>query len=145
MKISAKTVHNVLERGGLRPLVDHCARLERLSLLVAQRLPEPLDRHCRVANLAGDTLVLYSEGPGWTTRLRFFVPRLLEELRDAPEFRRVREIRIRPAPPKPPERAPARPPALPAPVAEHLRIVAPGMPTEALREALLRLAGRAGA
>lgn len=146
-KNTARSVHKVLSgRGPLQTLAEHCARLDRLSALVAEHMPEPLNRHCRVANVADGTLVLYSDGAGWTTRLRFHAPHLLDRLRGHPELGHLREVRVRQAPPEPPP-APEtlRIPYLPACAAAHLRAAAATMPSPALRAALLRLAARGAA
>lgn len=130
--------------GALCAMATHCARLERLNALVGACLATPLDRHCRVANLEGGTLTLHSDGPGWTTRLRFEVPQLLRTLRREPEFSGLNDIRIRQAslppatPPVPPRMARLSPET-----GRHLRMVAAATDIPALREALLRLAARA--
>lgn len=129
--------------GPLQSLAEHCARLDRLSALVAGCTPEPLNRHCRVANVADGVLILYSDGAGWTTRLRFHAPNLLDCLRRHPELGHLREIRVRPSPPEPQPAAEAlRIPHLPAAAADHLRSAAAAIPAPGLRAALLRLAAR---
>jgi hypothetical protein len=142
---SAKTVHTVIGAGGpLCAIASHCARLERLNGLVRACLPAPLEQHCRVANLERGILTLHSDGPGWTTRLRFELPRLLRVLRQESDFASLEDIRLRqapviPTPPQPPRQA-AR---LSAATGDHLRAVAAATEIPALREALLRLASRA--
>lgn len=142
----AKSVHKIIAgpTGTLGLLAEHCARLERLSALVAQRLPEPLNRHCRVGNIADGALILYSTGPGWTTRLRFHTPDLLQELRRHPGLAGLREIRVRQAPPEPPPASrPLHVPRLPAAAATHLEAAAAALTSvPALQAALRRLATR---
>lgn len=142
----AKSVLHIMGAGGaLCAMATHCARLERLTALVGACLATPLDRHCRVANLEGGILTLHSDGPGWTTRLRFEGPRLLRTLRREPEFSGLSDIRIRQAtpPPAPPPPAAPRIARLSPETGQHLRMVAAATDIPALREALLRLAARA--
>jgi hypothetical protein len=141
----AKTVQSVIDAGGpLCAIAAHCARLERLNSLVGACLPPPLQQHCRVANLERGVLTLHSDGPGWTTRLRFELPRLLRSLRQEPEFSRLEDIRLKQAPaimaPPQPLRQAVR---LSTTAGDHLRAVAATTQIPALREALLRLAARA--
>lgn len=142
---NAKTVQKIIGAGGaLCAIAAHCNRLERLNALVSACLAHPLDRHCRVANLEQGVLTLHSDGPGWTTRLRFEAPRLLRTLRQEPGFSALSEIRLR-QPPLPTETPPPSRPAakLSAATGEHLRAVAAMTEIPSLREALLRLAARA--
>lgn len=125
-------------------MANHCARLDRLNGLVSACLASPLDQHCRIANLEHGILTLHSDGPGWTTRLRFEAPRLLRTLRQEPEFSGLSEIRIRQTPPLAAPPQPSRHVSrLSAATGEHLRAVAEATRIPALREALLRLATRA--
>ncbi|MDR2877184.1 MAG: DUF721 domain-containing protein, partial [Chromatiales bacterium] len=82
----AKSVHKIITgpTGTLGSLAAYCTRLAKLSALIAERLPEPLKQHCRVGNIADGALILYSTSAGWTTRLRFHAPELLQELRRHP-------------------------------------------------------------
>lgn len=131
--------------GALSAMASHCVRLERLNALVGACLATPLDRHCRVANLDGGILTLHSDGPGWTTRLRFEGPRLLRTLRREPEFSGLSDIRIRQTPPPPASPQPRAPHTarLSPTTGRHLQAVAAATDIPALREALLRLAARA--
>lgn len=142
----AKSVQYIMGAGGaLCAMATHCARLERLNALVGACLASPLNRHCRVANLEGGVLTLHSDGPGWTTRLRFEGPRLLRTLRREPEFSGLSDIQIRQAPPPPatPQAAAPRPARLSPASGRHLQAVAAATDIPALRDALLRLAARA--
>lgn len=141
----AKSVHKVIAgpTGTLGRLAAYCARLERLSALVAERLPEPLKQHCRVANINDGSLVLYSTGPGWTTRMRFYAPELLQELRRQPGLSGLREICVRQAPPPepPPSSRPTHMRHLSPAAAAHLEAAATALTTApALQAALRRLA-----
>lgn len=147
MNISAKSVHNILinRHGALHGLVDRCERLQHTSALVRDLLPEPIQRHCRVANLADGIMVIHTDAPIWTTRLRFHRPHLLTQLRRRPELGRLDDIQIRTTPKTIASAVAVAGPArvLPAEAASQLRATASSMPGTALKEALLRLAARA--
>lgn len=152
MKIDKKTtaisVQGILsgDRGRLRELAEHRARLVRIETLIGEALPEPVNRHCRVMNLSRGVLVMLADAPVWITRLRFDSARLLACLRAYPELGDIHELQFRTVPnvdhgarrPDPPS------PVLPATAAAQLRATASTVSEPALREALLRLASRAG-
>jgi hypothetical protein len=146
-KSPIKSVHAILgdTSGILKTLIDSCTRIEHLSKIVAEQLPDPLARHCRAIQLTNGVLTLQSDSPVWVTRLRFIGPRLLETLRRHPELGAAREIRIKVAPPVVTDvaRNPLRPlPRLSPAGAAHLRAAASTITAPDLRAALLRLAGR---
>jgi len=111
-----------------------------LTRTLQEHLPEPLNRHCTVANIQNDSLVLLTDSPVWSSRLRFHAPALLRELerRHAMHLTKVL-IRI-----SPPEQA--RPvavshkPQMSATTAGLLRQVAASLSDPALGAALYRLA-----
>ncbi len=148
MKSPARSVRSLLsgDRGPLQRLVGHGHRLERVSALLPDLLPAPLNRHCRVANISDGILVIHTDAPIWTTRLRFHNPRLLADLRERLGAGALREIRLRtaPEPSAPVRRAELRTAILPDAAAAHLRAAAASIADPALRDALLRLAARAG-
>ena len=61
-------------------LLEHTQRLLQLTRTLQEHLPEPLNRHCAVANIHNDSLVLITDSPVWSSRLRFHAPVLLREL-----------------------------------------------------------------
>ena len=93
-------------------------------------------------------MLLHTDAPVWTSRLRLQVPRLVEQLRRHPELGGLREIRLKTMPTAMASRTttatpvPARKAVMSDAAAAHLRNVAAGMSTPALRDALLRLASR---
>lgn len=141
-------MRNILgaERSGALPsLIAGCVRLERISDLVKGQLPAPLNRHCHVVNISDDgIMLLHTDAPAWSSRLRLQIPRLVEQLRNHPELGMVRDIRLKTMPSASPSRAvaPARLPELSPAAAAHLRTAAASIETPALRDALLRLASR---
>jgi len=143
--VSGKSCGNLLEDAGgeLGALIEHSKRLERLSRAIRDRLPPALGQHCRLANLAQQTLVMHADSPAWASRLRYYCPQLLADLCHTPGFGQLDEIRIKTAPPEylqPPRQAATR--LLPASAARLLRATAAVTPPSPLREALLRLASR---
>lgn len=146
-KTDAKSVHSILSgrHSTMRALAEGSARLEGLSAEVDKFLPAPLNRHCRVANLANGILVIHADAPIWLSRLRLHGPQLLTHLRRQGDRWQIREIRPRIMPSNHPGSRPQaeRPsPRLSATAAAHLLTAASGLPASELREALLRLARR---
>ncbi len=105
-----------------------------------EHLPEPLNRHCTVANIHHDSLILLTDSPVWSSRLRFHAPALLRELerRHALHLTKVL-VKI-----SPPEQvrpvAVSQKPSMSASTAGLLRQVASTLDDPALGAALRRLA-----
>jgi hypothetical protein len=124
------------------PWLARLREIQRLQDLVLPALPDTLREHCRVANLESGTLVLATESSVWSTRLRFFTPRLLSELRAA-GLPGLRSIRIRVLPPQRSLSTATHRRTLSEPAAATLRGCAQGIRDPGLKAALLRLAQRA--
>lgn len=130
--------------GRLGDLIEHGRVLQQLETLVQEHLPSQLTGHCRVANLAGSTLVLHVDSSIWATMLRYQCPRLLADLRARPGLERLRDIRVKIVPHAAPD-AGGTPGArtLSPEAARLLRAVADNTDAPALSRALRRLAERA--
>lgn len=64
---------------------------QRLLRQIRDILPDPLDAHCLHARISVDQLILHTDSPVWTSRLRFHAPQLLKQLRQqAPRLRKVK-------------------------------------------------------
>ena len=64
---------------------------QRLLTQIRSILPHPLDAHCLHARISTDQLILHTDSPVWTSRLRFHAPQLLKQLQQqAPKLRRVK-------------------------------------------------------
>ena len=126
--------------GGCAALLQQSQRLLQLTHTVQEHLPEPLNRHCAVANIQDDILVLITDSPAWSSRLRFHAPALLRELerRHAVQLKSVR-IKINP-PEQPRQVAVKERPQMSAATAGLLRQVAGTVADPGLCEALQRLA-----
>ena len=61
-------------------LLERSTQLQRLSRIVWGLLGTPWDRHCRVANIRDETLVLAVDSPAWSSKLRFQSPQILRSL-----------------------------------------------------------------
>ncbi len=80
----------LIAKGPLAALLRHCQRLRSLETLVEPLLPPPMAGHVRVANYRQGELVLQTDSPAWTTRLRFETPALERALRSRLDgFRRL--------------------------------------------------------
>ena len=126
------------------PLMETAHRLLQLERRVAGALEPELRRHCRVAGLRGDELMLLASSPAWATRLRYAAPALIERLRDSGVVPRIRNIQVRVQMESGPQPGPRHPPArLSRASGELIEATALGLGPGTLREALLRLARRA--
>jgi len=126
--------------GGCAALLQQSQRLLQLTHTVQEHLPEPLNRHCAVANIQDDILVLITDSPVWSSRLRFHAPALLREL-ERRHAVKLKSVRIRINPPEQPRPVTVRkPPEMSAATAGLLRQVAGTLDDPDLCAALHRLA-----
>lgn len=58
-------------------LISQAKRLDQLTLLLQQALPPETFGHYHVANMRKQTLVIITDSPVWTTRLRQLAPAIL--------------------------------------------------------------------
>lgn len=56
-------------------------------------------QHCQITNLDGNALIVIVENAHWATRLRFYIPFLVEHFKKYPDFKNLSAIccKIRPA------------------------------------------------
>lgn len=96
---------------GLDGLIRRGQQLQRLGALVSDVLGAEFAPHCQVANLRKHTLILSVRSAAWGSRLRYHVPRLLQQFRNDERLRNINEVAIRvqpagvPLPPATPRRA----------------------------------------
>lgn len=126
----------LIERSRLH--IDLQARLE--SLLAPGTIG-----HYRVQNLREGILILQADSPSWASRLRFELPRLLEQLRAMPGLQQLRDIQIRVATASQPRPMPLRRAHLSQQAAAVLESAADATQDPQLREALRRLARKGSA
>jgi hypothetical protein len=123
-------------------LIARATLLAQYDERLRAHLPEPLDRHCVLANLRGNTAVLAADSAAWASRLRYLAPALLPRLVDLGlAVTRIDVVVMPPrTPPAPPRRRPACPP--PTETGDAMLALAARTPDEALAGALYRLAAR---
>ena len=63
-------------------LIKRARELEWLTSLIRSELPPECDGHYHVANIRNRTLVIITDSPVWTTRLRQLGPRILNVLQN---------------------------------------------------------------
>lgn len=63
-------------------LLARAATLAMYNQALRPHLPDPLDRHCVLANVRGATAILAADSAGWASRLRYLAPALLPRLAD---------------------------------------------------------------
>lgn len=122
----------------LHRLMDRAAYLAHLNAKLAHLLPKPLADHCQVSALKGRTLVIYSDSPGWTTKLRFSAPLLLKTLKkDGIEAIDTKTHPLHSPPPVVKRRA-----RMSKSSSEQLSSIAETISDQKLRNAIKRLASR---
>ncbi len=125
-------------------LLQQAQRLQEFTQTLAEILPPSVGEHCRVGSVASDTVILVTDSPAWSTRLRFYTPEILAHFRQRLGLE-LRSVRIRVHSPEAPREAPhpvSRRLILSPHSAEIIKQTALGISDPDLRQALLRLAHR---
>lgn len=81
--------------GSLNELATHAHFLRSLELGLRAQLPTPLNQHVGVANVRGETVVLYATSPEWLTRLRFALPAIRKCLTRCLKSKTAAKVEIR--------------------------------------------------
>jgi len=118
--------------------------LRHLTSLLRSGLPPECDGHYHVANIRDRTLVIMTDSPVWTTRLRQLGPAILTLLQDSGR-KNLMHIRVfsRPAqsaPVKPPTPVKIRPEPISPQSSRVITQTASCIENDGLRDALLKLA-----
>lgn len=79
----------------LKKLVIRARQVQGIEQLLLEKLSPPLKSHLRLANISGDTAILVTDSPTWSSQARFISPQILEILAQIPQTRGIREIKIR--------------------------------------------------
>ncbi len=121
--------------------------LGRLTTLLRSELPPESDGHYQVANIRDRTLVILTDSPVWTTKLRQLGPRILTILQNNGN-KNVLHIRVISRPEhsaaiKASERVVSKPRQISHQATELLKQTASYIENEGLREALKQLARHA--
>jgi len=129
------------EKTQLADLVTTARELRRLNQSLLSVLDQPLTDHCRIACCDTEQLVLQVDSPVWASRLRYYIPTLLQELKqNIPDLQGLKSIKIHVAPASPPpaEKPPPQREISPA-ASRDIHAMAEAIEDPALREALKRL------
>ncbi|MBI1732199.1 MAG: DUF721 domain-containing protein [Gammaproteobacteria bacterium] len=141
---SPATVHSLLVRrdGPLSGLNSRAEELSRLDDLLSALLPGAVAQHVRACALHGNTLVLQTDSPVWSTRLRMAQPQLLAAFQHHDRIANITSLRITVSAPAIEDQRAGPTPRLSAPAAEFLAKCADSQTDPALRAALTRLSRR---
>jgi hypothetical protein len=128
-------------------LKKRARELRHLTTMLRSELPPESDGHYHVANIQDRTVVIMTDSPVWTTRLRQLGPVILTILQNSGR-KNLLHIRVfsRPAQSpvaKPPVAATKKPRKISRQSCRLLNTAASSIADEGLREALLKLAGHA--
>lgn len=128
--------------GPLARLKEHAARLHRLQADLQRCLPPLLAASCSVANLKGDTLVIFAQSTAVAVKLKQMTPSLLQHLRE--QGHPLTDVHVKVSIRQP---RPTRPPPIERRICAQgkqcLTAFAATLPADSpLREALERLARR---
>lgn len=138
-----KPLHKLLsgEKNQVADLITTARKLCRLNQYILSVLDQPLTDHCQVARFEGDLLVLNTDSPVWASRLRYYIPTLLHELKqNIPDLQGLKTIKITTAPPSPEiEQSIVSERKISDAAASNITAMAESIEDTALREALLRL------
>ena len=64
-------------------LTAQTRKLEQMTLILKNKLPPECDGHYHVASIRNDTVIIITDSPVWTTRLRQLGPLILQALIDS--------------------------------------------------------------
>lgn len=94
IKITEKSLASLLKQPSelLQTLITKSQLLSHLTNLLHQKLDPVLTKHCQVANLREQTLVIEIDSAAWVTQIRYRIPELLEKLQSHDEFRGLQKI-----------------------------------------------------
>ncbi len=142
---SPTTVQSLLSpgTGTLSRLCAQTDELSRVNRLLMNLLPNPLALHVRVCAVLANTLVLQTDSPVWSTRLRLEQQQLLAGIQSLDGFACISNIRVTVTVPATPSAIKELPkPRLSAAAAAILSQCAESQTDPALRASLTRLSRR---
>ena len=69
-----KVINNIFKNNtALSKIAKHAQLLNRLNHTFQQSLPAQFSAHCKLANIKGDTLVIHTDNPSYSSLLRFTI------------------------------------------------------------------------
>ena len=108
--------------------------------LLRQLFREARENRSHSEGIKDNTLILIADSSAWASKLRYQVATIQRRMEAAPEFARVRNIRVKVAAAEPTTQVPVRrAQALSATTAEGIRKQAESIEDPLLREAILKL------
>lgn len=140
-----KTVPELLSGQGLEQAIQRSRQLNRLASLVKERLGAEFDSHCQVTNVRTSTLILTVASTVWASRLRYQVPRLLQDFSRDERLSAITAIDIRVSPAIAEAQKPSTPlrrASMSEEAAHCVRQCSESIDDPKLKSALARLAGR---
>jgi len=142
--LSPTSVHSLLSHGDgtLARLCAQAGELSRIDRLLTAFLPAALAPHVRACAIHMDTLVLQTDSPVWSTRLRLEQQLLLAKIRAADGLATINCLRITVAVPAITQQKQVPKPHLSAAAVITLTQCAESQSDSALRDSLTRLSRR---
>ncbi|QJD29530.1 DUF721 domain-containing protein [Methylococcus geothermalis] len=103
-------VSELIPRKALGACLVRLENHRKLLETIRRGLPPPLATHCLDCVASDGTLVLYAESAAWASQLRFYLPRIIEELAKEGQGRfRQGKVKTLPLALAAPRAAPPRP------------------------------------
>ena len=86
----------------IKGLLDRASYLNELTYYLRTILPKTVAPHCQVANIkmnrSGMNLVLITDSPAWSTKVRFYLPTILAHMKKHQELQQLSSVRIKTRP-----------------------------------------------
>ncbi len=86
----------------IKSLLDRASYLNELTCYLCTILPANVAPHCQIANIkmnrSGINLVLITDSPAWSTKIRFYIPAILSHMKKHKELQQLNSIRIKTRP-----------------------------------------------
>jgi len=124
-------------------LITEARKTEFLNGIVLDLLPAPLPLHCQLAKISNNTLVIMTDSPTWSARLRYSIPDLLAKLKHHSQYfipiKKI-EIKVDPKWHRKAYQERAKPKRISAKTSKCLEDTANSIENEVIRKALLKLA-----
>ncbi len=132
-----KQLNNALDPN----ILAHSRKLEQLTMLLRNALPPECDGHYHAAAIHDSTLVIVTDSPVWTTRLRQLGPQILQILENKTP-QKLQHIRVisRHGPAVSNHEPPVIKRELSQQSSQHIAQTANYIKDEPLKEALLKIA-----
>lgn len=129
------------ESGSIQNLVKKAQIIQQLGQKLESCLDPDIRSHFVLANITADVVVLQARSSAWATRLRYYIPQILDVLNNRLGLNNIKTVRIKLAPPTVEKPAkPKRKQHISDKTASLLMQTADGISDDELRDALIRIA-----